>query len=188
VNTAAILLLSVVPTYDPGTSVDDLNKAVTELKSGESKLKSTYQDVMQGYKKTGPILKQIRDAAHDIEVLNAQLLAISGQGQNYNGRRAEENAKNSLRNRIKDLEKTKGKLETDLKSKQGPVDELESAFKEEEKKAWEAANKTLVPLLYVVKIGDDRKTYDSVMSVFDLFIFDDHKDAPYLISGWSGAR
>src|SRR5262249_19938636 len=62
-------------------------------------------------------------------------------------------------------------------------EEQESAFRDEEKKIWEATNKALVPILYVLKIGDDRKAFDSVMSIFDLFIFDDHKDASYMKLG-----
>ncbi len=182
-NALAIVFLSVVPTADRATSADDLSKAITELKSGETKLKSTYQEVVQGYKKVGPIMKQIGDVNHDVSELQAKALSIAGQGQGYNGRRAEANARNALQNRIKDLEKQKKQLENELKSKMGPVEEQENAFRDEEKKIWEATNKSLVPILYVLKIGDDRKAFDSVMSIFDLFIFDDHKDTPHMKLG-----
>src|SRR5262245_53013921 len=128
-------------------------------------------------------MSKIRDAYHDIELLQAKALSIAGQGTTYDGRRAEANARAALQNRIKNLEKDKKQLETELKSKMGPVEEQESAFRDEEKKIWEATNKALVPILYVLKIGDDRKAFDSVMSIFDLFIFDDHKDASYMKLG-----
>jgi hypothetical protein len=179
----AILLLSVVPAADRSSSADELNKAITELKNGETKLKSTYQEAIQGYKNITPIMKQISDAAHDIEVLNTEMVAIAGSGKNYNGRRAEANARGALQSRIRDLEKKKSKLEADLKSKRGPVDALEEAFKDEEKKSWEAANKVLNPVLTGLTIGDDKKVFEAVVSVFDLFVFDDHKDAPFMKFG-----
>ncbi len=179
----AILLLSVVPGADKTSSAGELSKAVSELKSGESMLKSTYQEALEGYKKIAPIIKQIHDADHDIEVLNTEMVGIAGSGKNYNGRRAEANARGALQARIRDLEKKKSKLEAELKSKRGPVEALEETFKEEEKKSWEAANKTLNPILNGLKIGDDRQVFDAVVSVFDLFVFDDHKDAPYMKIG-----
>ncbi|HKA06593.1 MAG TPA: hypothetical protein VKD71_05000 [Gemmataceae bacterium] len=174
-NLLVTALLCVVP-GDTTPSPDELNKAVEELRKNESKLRSMYQEIISGYKKTAPIHSQIKDLNNDIETLNAKLLSISGQGKGVNGRAAEANAKNSLRNRIKDLTNQKTKLEKDLKTKLEPVKQQEEDFKDEAKKLWQATNKSLVPILKGMKIGGDRKAFDSVVSAFDLFIFDDHRE------------
>jgi hypothetical protein len=174
VNSLAILLLSVVPTADTVASADELTKAVTELKSGESKLRSSYDEFVQGQKKLGPITNKIKDVNHDMSVLQTELLNVTGTSLRAGQARA------NLRERIRGLEKQKSKLEGEFKSAMKPVEDSESAFHEEEKKVWESTNKALTPLVYALKIGDDKKGLDAVSTVFDLFIFDDHKDAPNL--------
>jgi len=172
VNALAILLLSVVPANDRASMVDEISKAVVQLKEGDSKMKAMYNDVAQGYKKVGPTITRIKEINHDLAVLKTQLVNVVGVGYDYDV------ARDSLNDRIRSLERQKAKLEDEVKSKKGSLEDQERAFKEEEAKAWEAAGKSLTPLLAELRIDDDRKALDAVMSIFDLFIFDDHKDVP----------
>src|SRR5262245_37508590 len=119
-NVLVTILLGLIP-GEGSASADDLNKAVKQLLNSETKQRATYQEVVQGYRKAGPITAKIKDVSHDIELLNAKLLSISGQGQGDDGRAAEANAKNALRDRIAELTRTKEKLEGDLKAKLDPV-------------------------------------------------------------------
>lgn len=169
---ATLLLCCAVP-----SPAEDLAKAVGELKKGDTKLKAAYQQLLLGHKKMISVSEQLAATARSIDVLNAQIANITDRMDPLGRTRG------NLRSQVHDLQRQKAKLEKDKNAKQETLRQLEEAFKAEEEKTLGETNRLLVPILTSLKIGDDRRAMDAVMSMFDLFVFDDYREMPTLRIG-----
>jgi hypothetical protein len=144
----------------PGT--DAFTKAIKEQKEADSKLKSSYQDLVLEHKQTTQL-------ATGLATSKAQLASLP---YNY----TTTNTRNVLRNQITTMESEQEKKKVTWARK-------EAEFKADEKRILESLNQSLPPLLKEISLGDDKKATDAVLSVFDMFVFSDYKEIPALRIG-----